>query len=103
MTQNNLTYVINRCVFRCSSTTAGRFTWSTDDGTCRAGSVAGTRRYWARCGGMVLGRKFPSLQAALIAAVKFKGLMGVRPMQIADAPGRPSAHAQGALFERMAA
>ena len=99
MNTTSLTYVINQTAFHCTPTEDGRYVWSTLDETCRAGAMPGTRKYWASCQGLVLGRDYSTLARAMRASVNFKSLMGVRRCEPVDALRGPSSNEAGLAFE----
>ena len=99
MNTTSLTYVINQTAFHCAPTEDGRYVWSTLDETCRAGAIPGTRKYWASCQGLVLGRDYSTLARAMRASVNFKSLMGVRRGSPRETLLRPSANEAGLSFE----
>ena len=104
-TSHAITFSIADTQFRCVAVTdTGHhdrrgYQWLSDDGVCRVGRNHGRETYWASCRGVTVGTQYRTLRRAMLACVQFRGLLGVRRCEPADALRGPSSRAPGALFD----
>jgi hypothetical protein len=73
--ERSLDFAIGNVTFRCHQVDGGqRYEWRSTDGRCTAGRNPGKGSHWAKTEGASVGQSFPTLRAAMLAAVAFQQL-----------------------------